>query len=127
MLLAISMNQSSGIKAFKAPVNDMFLIHNTYCAVFSAGSNEIIILGKSLPSTNNAIDVQTENDGMVSVFVADTVGNFEHNLRVPEKVKIISIARGGSNAFGAVIIINYEFVSATKSELLWEFLRNFRR
>jgi len=127
LILAISILQTDPIRSFKAPRNEMFLVHGTYCMVRTASSNVITILGKSLPADASVIIPIDSNDGIITTYTTDTVGNFEHTLRSPEKVKIISVGREGGGAFDAIVIINYEFVSATKSELLWEFLRNFRR
>jgi len=126
LILTQNLNQSSGVVHFKAPIHHMYEIYHVYAMIKNAGSNEFGVYSRDISDAIVAVDPFTAQDDIIAVFTSDIVGHFGYDFSIPEKAKFLSFAPSGSNAFQAIILINFTLVKSSRLDLIWEWFRKGR-
>lgn len=114
------LRHNSGIKRFTAPRGFIYRITDVHVAIISAGANNnVVIVDRALEDVNGAIDFVTVK--ALLIYPAGITNAFDADFNVPIRTKYLTIGPSTiSIAFIASITFNYELVSATQAELIWE-------
>ena len=119
--MVFSYNGEYGARDIRAPANKMFAVHGALFANFTAISNSVAVMTRQVEE--RAI-FNLEDDNPIFAFRCEIDG--EHvsiMLPKPERAKHLTILTANTNNIGCHVIIYYEIVDASKSELIWDFLR----
>lgn len=126
MIISVFITETSSPFTFKAPKGTMYKIWDVHSTIFAGGANAIGVLNFLSELIEDVWNVD-DTGGLIAVFdTAITGSTQDFQFTTGEKSKFITIAKDGSSAFAASIIIHYELISASKTELIIEWFRKGR-
>ena len=105
---------------FRAIQGKVYRVTNIHASVIDSGNNSIHVMDRHYETLNTA------TAGIKNTIFSMACDDYQ-SLSVPYKTiesKYLTVVRGGSNSFEAILIIEYEFIKATKTTLIWEYIRN---
>lgn len=128
MIISKFFDSNSDPVKFKAPKGFMYNIFDIHFSVTLAGSNIVGVLNYLLEDEVDQDDWNVANaEGVLAIIATNIAGQAEDfNFTKGEMTKFISIAANTSTVFACFIIIHFELVKASKTELILEWFRKGR-
>ncbi len=121
------LNADSFIKAFKAPKGKMYAISDIHGTVNLAGDNLVSVFDYLKEDLSADVGPSLSDEGVLANFATNIAGNhIDFNFMIPQTCKFISIGSESATAFEAILIIAYELITASRTQLLIEWLRKGR-
>lgn len=126
VLIRKLLTEASSVFKYRAPRNFMYLIHSVHLTVLTAGNNRVIVIDELAEDEVTTLSVG-RSSGIIFVGETDIAGLLpDITFSVPLPSKFISIGRELATTFSAFIIIDYELIEASKTELIIEWFRKGR-
>ena len=127
MILSVTLEGSGQKnKRFVAPPNKVYAIKSVLASphIVEAATGAILVVPQALEIPNTEVLTMDLNYMYIS-----TIRTQGHQMVYPEPVrtKYITVGSTAGSSFVFGVVIDYELVNATRSELIWEFVRRGKR
>lgn len=118
---------TSKIVQLKAPRGKLFAINGIAATTINNGSNRFIMFDRAFEEAPDAISITTYADSIIFAIEADIAQSLSLPLKTSHKTKYISFAPGdAAQAASVLFIVDYEIVTGSKAELIWEWISKRR-
>lgn len=123
--IAHHLRENEGIKRLTAPRGKIYEITDIHVAILAANANTVVIVDRAVEEERTFLN--PEDDQHVLVFPASIANAFDATFGVPIRTKYVSIGPGNvNNAIQASVVLNFNLVTASRAELIWEWFSKKR-
>lgn len=126
-LISLTFDANVQVRRYKAPRGKMYRIYDIHASIQSGGDNMVLVLPYFLEDGITELALASGPIDALAAIPANIAGTFfDWQFTLGEKTKYLTCVRRTTTNFTMVIIIHFELISVSKTELIMEWFRHGR-